>query len=143
MVPGARRAHAPRPDSIAVSLPSVLLSRLSVADSGTRAQGGVAVTATNFMAVGVLILSVVATFRVARRGSGARGESTGSHRPVGRGRSLDFVTAGRRVSRSNRRILSPARTVRPHGGRPRSGSMPVTVTLPGHSASTPSEPRYV
>ena len=97
--------------------------------------------ATDLMAVGVLILSVVATFWVAHRRSGAHGGSAGSGRPVGRGGSLDFVTAGRRVSRSNRRILTPARTVRVHRKRPAAGA--ISVTIPRHVAPTPGGPRYV
>jgi len=96
---------------------------------------------TELMALGVFVLSVVATFRVARRRSGARGGSAGSGRPVGRGGTLDFVTAGRRVSRSNRRILAPARTVRSHRRHLAAGA--VTVTIPGHVAPTPGGPRYV
>jgi hypothetical protein len=99
------------------------------------------VTATDFMALGVLVLSVVATFRVARRGSGARGGSAGSDRPVGRGGTLDFVTAGQRVSRSNRRILAPARKMRTHRKYPATGA--VTVTIPAHIARTPGGPGYV
>ena len=99
--------------------------------------------ATNFMAVGVLLLSVVATFLVARRRSSARGEAAGSHRPVGRGGSLDFAIAGRRVSRSNRRILDSTRIVRAHRRPPRRGAIPGTVTMSGHIAPAPGGPRYV
>ena len=96
---------------------------------------------TELMALGVFVLSVVATFRVARRRSGARGGSAGSGRPVGRGGTLDFVTAGRRVCRSNRRILTPARPLRAHRKHPATGAVPVTI--PGHIATTPGGPRYV
>ena len=66
--------------------------------------------AKDLLALGVLVLSVWATLLVSRRRSTGRDGAAGSHRPVGRGGSLDFVNAGRRVSRSNRRILPPART---------------------------------
>jgi hypothetical protein len=96
---------------------------------------------TDLMALGVLVLSVVATFRVARRRSGTRGGPAGSGRPVGRGGSLDFVTAGQRVSRSNRRILAPARTVRAYRRHP--ANRAVTVTIPAHVAPAPGGPSYV
>jgi len=102
--------------------------------------------AQNLMALAILLLSVWAAMWVTRRRSSSRGKSAGAHRPVGRGGSLDFVNEGRRVLRSNRRILSPVRTTsaRAHLRRiPAAATGPVAVKLPGHIASAPGGPRYV
>ena len=101
-------------------------------------------TARDWVALGVLVLSVSATFWVARRRSGSR-EAAGSHRPVGRGLSLDFVNAGRRVSRSNRRILPPTRTTSTRARLRRIAplTVPVQSPTPVRITPVPGGPRYV
>jgi hypothetical protein len=101
------------------------------------------VSTDDLMAVGVLVLSVAATLWVGRRRSGRRSEPAGSHRPVGRGGSLDFVTAGRHVSRSNRRILPPARTTSARAHLRRLADPPQPASAgPVRAAPIPGGPHY-
>jgi hypothetical protein len=97
--------------------------------------------ADNMMALGILVLSVTAALWVTRR-RGTRGERAASNRPVGRGASLDFVTAGRRVSRSNRRILPPVRTTSARAHLRRMAPAP-TPAAAVRVAPIPGGPRYV
>jgi hypothetical protein len=100
--------------------------------------------AQDLLAVGVLALSVWATLFVARRRSSGRDGSAGSH-PVGRGVSMDFVNAGHRVSRSNRRILPPARTTcaRAHLRKIATHQKPAPAAAQIHVAPVPGGPSYV
>ena len=67
----------------------------------------------NLLALAVLLLSVVATAWIASRRSGQRGGSSGSHRPVRHVAAMGSIDQGRRILRSNRRIIPLARTTSP------------------------------
>jgi len=101
------------------------------------------VIAQEMLALGVLALSVWATLVVSRRRSTGRDGAAVSHRPVRRGVSMDFVNAGHRVSRSNRRILPPARTTcsRARLRRIAAAEKPAAAQL--HIAPIPGGPSYV